>query len=236
MNLRRGARGEEAGEATPRADRLDLGCPARDDDLLRPDVEHPVLRPRDERRSGVDRDHLDPLRRIEEGDLATGALRLRSCGGSAPPAADDRQIGLFPVHRDLRRLRLGVVPGGRAIGRVPADLHLGARRRLAGAHVGDPVHLGDAVAAIAGQAERAAVLRVLAGAQDRDRHRVAGLVGQATAVKHEPARLGAHGREAITRPARAGAQAPRGPIPARLVYRHASAAEPWSDASGHKPG
>ena len=77
------------------------------------------------------------------------------------------------VHGTGRRRSAVDERGWRADGRVTA--HDGARpgRHLAGPDPGDAVHLGHAVAAVAGQAQRAAVAGVPAGPQDGQGHGVA---------------------------------------------------------------
>ncbi len=69
---------------------------------------------------------------------------------------------------------------------MTSDEEPGHGRRLARAHVGDPVDLGEAVAAIAGETERAAAGRMRAGPQDGQRDRVARLERSRLVVDDDP--------------------------------------------------
>ena len=67
------------------------------------------------------------------------------------------------------------------------------RRDLAGPDVRDAVDLGEAVAAVAGQAQRPAATRQLARPEDRERDRVARLERERPSVDDDPAAAGAVG-------------------------------------------
>ncbi len=89
----------------------------------------------------------------------------------------------------------------RADRRVAVDAHAGSGGGEAGSSEGDTVDLGTAVTAVAGQAQRAAMLRVLACAHDGDRHGIALGVLDRLFVNHD-----AHARPTVA----------NSPFPARL--------------------
>ncbi len=105
-------------------------------------------------------------------------------GEPARPAADDRDLDLAPLDLDLRparrprhvRLRDDGEWRVRAV-RMPHDLEARPAGDLARPDVGDAVHRREAVRAVAGEAQRPAAARLLAGPQDGERHRVARLEG-----------------------------------------------------------
>ena len=134
----------------------------------------------------VDRHDLGAIVGVVASSTSTlRPARSPAAAASVPlsTAADDDEIGVDPPHVDGRRLRADrhVGLGHRrhrrpADGRVAADDEPRPGRRLAGAHVGHAVDLGHAVRAVAGEAQRAAVVRMLTVAEDRQRDRVALLV------------------------------------------------------------
>ena len=71
-------------------------------------------------------------------------------------------------------------------GRVPRDPQPGPCRGLARPDVGDAVDLGQAVPAVAGEAQRPAAPGHLAAAQDRERDRVARLERDRPTVDDDP--------------------------------------------------
>ena len=102
-------------------------------------------------------------------------------------------LGLDPAHRDLRSpWRAGQVsaiePRQRrvAAGRVPFDDRPRPGGDLARPDICDPVHHREAVAAVAGQAQRPAPSRRLAAAHDRDRDRIAGFEFDRLPVDDDP--------------------------------------------------
>ncbi len=89
-----------------------------------------------------------------------------------------------------RCLGEGRVPDGgewrEAIGRVPFDMESRPARNLARADERDAIHGGQAVRAIAGEAERPASRGLLARAQDRDRDGIARSERQRPPVDDDP--------------------------------------------------
>ena len=74
---------------------------------------------------------------------------------------------------------------------MPRDDRARPRGRLAGPDEGDAIDDGEAVPAVAGEAQRPAASRVLAGAEHRDRERVARADLDRPAVHDEPDRAAA---------------------------------------------
>ena len=168
---------DDPGQTAPLAHGLDLRGARRDDDLVRVDVEHPARLAGDDRRAWIDPDDVDAVARVEHDGVAS--LRRLAPAGTAPDDRDagmdaanahglaDREPGeVAQVH--VRQWRL-------ASCRVPLDDGPGACCDLARPDVGRPVNLGEAVAAVAGQAERATPARHLPRPDDRDGDGVAGL-------------------------------------------------------------
>ena len=177
----------------PGHDRVDLGRPGRDDDLVGVDVEHPGRCAHDEHRAGVDRRR--PRRPRRHRAPARLARPLRGLGrlASGRPAADDRDVDL--AARDLDPARERRRRGGRGandrqrrqpLGRMRHDRQPGPRRGLARPDVRDAVDLGEAVPAVAGQAERPAAPGRRALAEHRDRDGVAGPKGDRPPIDDEP--------------------------------------------------
>ncbi len=160
-------------------------------------MDHRTVAPDDDRGPGVDGNHLVALAAIEDEDPPPGTLGLRGRGSSGLATADDRDIGLVMPDRDLDLARL-VVPPRRTVRGMALDGQPVTRRGQAGPDVGDALDLGDAVAAVTGQAQGSTSSRMLAGPHHGHRHRVARLVRQVGAVEQESAGVRAHGSEAST--------------------------------------
>jgi hypothetical protein len=157
-----GPRRDDPGQPVAGTDRLDLGGARRDDDLVGMDVQHAVRASDDDHRAGVDRNDLiaEPASRTRT-DLPARSASARP-RPAARSAADDRDVDL-----EMVRARSGPaavsrsgpwrpprgVPGSPAGCRATRSP---ARARLARPDVGDTIDLGQAVAAITGQAQRAA--------------------------------------------------------------------------------
>ena len=153
----------------PGHDGLDLDGAGRDDDLLGRDVEHPVRHPRHDRWARVDPDDLVPVAGVEDGRRPTG--RSGFGRGLAPgfPAADDDDVDLLGAVTTMSVSGPAVRRQDRlALRRVPPDVEPGPSRDLAAPDVRDAVDLDEAVAAVAGEAERPAGARPAAGSDDRD--------------------------------------------------------------------
>ena len=177
----------------PGHDRMDLGGARRDDDLARMDVEHAVGRADHDHRPGVDRDDLLAGMGVEDADGLARPLRLGGRGEPAGAAADDRDVHLEMVQLDRDRERRGrQIRGGHhgerrhRLDRMPGDPQSRAGGGLARPDVGGAVDLGETVAAIAGEAQRAAPPGDLAAAQDRDRDRIARLERDRPPVDDDP--------------------------------------------------
>ncbi len=174
-------RGQDPGQAISGADRLELRGPSRDHDLVRLDVEHPRRRPRDDGRPGVDAGHLDAVARVED----QGVVALAGGRAAGRPAADDHGPDRAPFDGHVRAPRVDEER------RVPVDgmpRHDGTRPsgRLACPHERDAIDDREAVPAVAGEAERPAATRLLAGTQDRDRERVARVGLDRPAIDDDP--------------------------------------------------
>ena len=173
-----GARGNDPGKPASLAHGLDLGRSCCDDDLVCPDVEHLAylaVIPGDERRSGIDPHDLDPIVRVHHVGFAPGGTGLGG-GGPTRSRADDRQVDGEAVDPDLdvgcwlREVgRLHDRERRLARGRVSLDDRSGPGRRQARPDIGDTVDGREAVAAVAGQAQRPTPARHLARTDDRDR-------------------------------------------------------------------
>src|SRR6185295_11508294 len=108
--------------------------------------------------------------------------------------ADDDHLDLVSPDADLRGERrpgqVGSVDDRErrlAVARMPDDERPRPGRHLAGPDVGDAVDLGEAVAAVAGEAEATAVTGDLARPEDRDRDRVVPTELDRPAVDDDPA-------------------------------------------------
>ena len=177
-----------------RADRMDLGGAGRDDDLARMDVEH--ARAASGRRSSARRrSRRPPRRRRRRGRGRTCPARSASAAAASPldpPPMTATSTSRWCSSTVDRERRGRQVRGGHhgerrhRPGRMPRDPQPGPRRGLARPDVGDAVDLGEAVAAIAGQAQRPAAPGDLAAAQDRDRDRVARLERDRPPVDDDP--------------------------------------------------
>ncbi len=195
-----GTPGHEPGQPVARADRVDLGRARRDDDLVRVEMEHAVRGSDDDHRAGVDRDHLVAGPCVEDADRLAGTFRLGGRGEAGRTSADDRHVDLEVVEIDPRRQRRrGQVGRGHhgewrvRPGRMPRDPQPRSCLRLAGPDVRGAVDLRQAVAAVAGQAQRPAAPGHLAPTHDGDRHRVARLERDRSPVDDDPAATGRHG-------------------------------------------
>ena len=148
------------------------------------DVHEPVagrtVEAHDHQRTGVDADDVVAGGAVEHDHVAAGRMCGSCLDGSAATGADDDQVRVYPhdVDRTVHWCLRGV-GGGSELQRRCADRRMtahgeaGAGRREAGARPGGAVDVGRAVAAVAGEAERAAMLRVLACPNDCNRHRIA---------------------------------------------------------------
>ncbi len=119
---------------------------------------------------------------------------------------------------------------GGAVGGVALDVEPVAGRGQAGPDVGDALDLGDAVAAVTGQAQRSAMGRMLAGPDDGHRDGVARLVRLARSIEEEAAARG-HRAEAST--ALAPQDAPPPMSVRALLRRFEEGLE--NDVSGQQP-
>ena len=201
MHALRGTSGDDAGQVVALADRLDLGRAGGDDDLAGVDVQHALGAARHDGRPRVDGDDLVAILGVEEQDLAPGRLRFRDRPLPGRSAADDDELDLPALDGDLgterRPRRIRAVDDrerGQPLRRMALDDQPWPRRHLAGTDVGHAIDGRQAVATIAGQAERAASAGHLAGPQDGDGDGVAGLERDGSTVDDEPAvdRLIAH--------------------------------------------
>ena len=210
-----GPRGHDPGEAAAGADGLDLGRAGRDDDLVGLEMEHPAGLPGDDRRTRIDPDDLDRRRSASRIVAARPARRRRRSPAPPPPtttrsSATDGPGISAPTGTRARSRRSTVGQRRLAVGRVAVDDGPRPGRDLAGPDVGDAVDRREAVAAVAGEAERSAAARHLARPDDRDRDRVAGLesIGRPSTTIRPPAVdasvTGASGGPAGRRAARAG--------------------------------
>ena len=200
-----GPRRDETGEVVARADRMDLGGAGRDDDLVGMDVEHPVRRPGDDGRTGVDGHDLVAVRGVQDEDVLARRLGLGRGRQPARAAADDGDVDLAPVHLDLRprgvRVRSdcgttgsgGFAPSGCRTtsrpGRPPSGTS--GRRRCR------PPSRGSSGSRRPGTASRHGPGRSPAP-QHRERHGVARLEGDGPSVDDDPA---AGRRRGLGRPA-----------------------------------
>ena len=201
MQRLRGAGRDEARQVVPGADRLELGRARRDHDLVGMDVEHPAARPGDDRGTGIDRDHLVTGAGVEDDHGSAGGSRSRLGLEPGRPATHDRDVHLEPAdldrHAGRRRPEVRPLHDGErrhVVRRMADDDHPRARRRLARPNVGDAVDLGQAIAAIAGQAQRATTPWDHSGAQDGDRHGITRLESDRPPIDDDPAAR--HGRRA----------------------------------------
>ena len=178
------ALGENAAQHVAVADRVQIGRAGGDDHLVTVHVHEAVagctVETYDHQRAGVDTDDVVAGCAIEHHDVAADSLRRGCFGSTAATGADDHQVCVYPhdVDRTVHWCLRGVGGGSElqrrcADGRMTAHGEAGAGRREAGARPGGTVDVGRAVAAVAGEAERAAMLRVLACPNDCNRHRIA---------------------------------------------------------------
>ncbi len=161
--LRR-VRGQESRELVAGTDGVDLGGAGRDDDLAGSDVEHSGRRPGDDRRPRVDRDDLLARGGVEEEHVPSRLLGRDLRPLAARAATDDHEVhvgsldGRLSHGRCPGHVRIG--DGGKwrhLVGRVAPDGQPRSSPDLAAPDVGDPVDLDEAVAAIAGEAQRPAL-------------------------------------------------------------------------------
>ncbi len=137
----------------------------------------------DDERAGVDADDLVAGGGVEDDRRPSGGARLDRRGSSARPRADDDDVAVLvqrgpavSVPRWRRR---------RCVVTLALDRGSAPRRRLAGADVGDAVDDGEAVLAVAAEAQRAAETRLVTCPQHRDGERVACLELDGLAVERE---------------------------------------------------
>ena len=194
VQLLGGSCGHDPGQPVSRADRVDLGRPGRDDDLVGRDVEHPGRRADDDQRSGVDRDDLVArCASRTRTDLPARSASAAAAGPLDPPpmtatstsrwCSGDRRRAAASMS-DPRRPPRGVA--GIAPTRMPRDPQPRPGGRLARPDVGDAIDLGKAVPAVAGEAQRPAAARDLTPAQDRDRDRIPSLERHGPTVDDDP--------------------------------------------------
>ncbi len=176
---------------------MDLGGAGRDHDLLRVDVEHERRRPHDDQRPRIDPDDLIALLGIEDEHPLAGLLGRRGGLLAAVATADHGDIDMGPQDLDV-----GAGQGRREVGagnlgqrrqpvrRVADDGETRSGLQLARPDVGDALDPRQAVAAIAGQAQRPWAGGCRAAAQDRDRDRVTGGEGHGATVDDDTSRLG----------------------------------------------
>ena len=171
----RGTGRHDSPQVASGARRLDLDRARRDDDLVRPDMQHPAGISGHDRRTGIDAHDLAAVPGVEEQDIAACGARRFHGGLAARAATDHGDIGLGSANGDLRadRHQGQVSPvdhrePGLATGRVADDHGPRSRGDLAGPDVGDAVDLRQAVPAVARQAEAATVTGHLARSNDRD--------------------------------------------------------------------
>ncbi len=175
MQLLGGTSGDQADQRVPRAHRVELGRSGRHDHFLGVDVEHAVGGTDDDRRPGVDRDRLHPVTGVE--DDGASSLLPGDCRGRGPALAgtdhDDLRVAALdpdaPSRGRVRHVDLRCAMHRWSLHRRMAlDHEPRAGGCLAGSDVRDAVDLGHAVATVASQADRATVMRMLAGAHHRD--------------------------------------------------------------------
>jgi hypothetical protein len=165
-----GVGGEDPGEVVARADRVDLGGPGGDDNLVGLAANDPVGSADHELWSLVDPDHLLALVIVEDHHLASLRPETFGFGGPRLPTPDDGDVDLLQPGGDAATKWL---LGQRRVFLDRLAFHHHPRAGLGPAHAGvaDSVDDRQAVGAIPGQAE--APRGDLAGPQDGGQNHVA---------------------------------------------------------------
>ena len=135
----------------------------------------------------------------KHGDLTAFVTRRGGCCGAGSTGTDHHHVGTFATHscrrvvwrRDRIDRRLEV-QRRRAHSGMAHDSQPGLRRCEARSSERNAVDVGAAVAAVSGEAQRPAVLRVLPGAYDRHCYRIAVGVLDRLVVDHD-----AHARPTV---------------------------------------